>query len=262
MAPNSEVLPVVLGVIPARYASTRFPGKPLADINGKSMIRRVYEQAIQASSLSEVVVATDDERIFRHVTSWGGKVEMTDAEHPTGTDRVAEIACRRPEVTHIINVQGDEPYLPPVLIDRLVAALLSGDADAATLAHPISDLEDWQSPNVVKLVMGKGGEVRYFSRAPIPFVRDESKVGEWLSKGLFLRHIGMYGYKREALMAIGGLPFSPLEASESLEQLRWLEAGWRIVAAICPEAVPRAVDTVADWQALTGQQTDVPLLWD
>jgi 3-deoxy-manno-octulosonate cytidylyltransferase (CMP-KDO synthetase) len=244
----------ILGVIPARYASTRFMGKPLVDINGKSMIQRVYEQAKQCKSLARVVVATDDERIFKHVESFGGDVVMTADTHQSGTDRCAEVVenlnfeiqiiflnsdsasviskiTPRFEgiFTAVINIQGDEPFIQPEQIEK-IADILRGGKSIATLAKRLDNQEDIESTNVVKVVFDLEGKALYFSRSPIPFIRNLDK-SEWSKSGRFFKHIGLYGYKTSVLLDIARLSPSNLEKTESLEQLRWLENGYDITMA-------------------------------
>lgn len=241
-------------VIPARYASTRLPGKPLLDIGGKSMIQRVVERAC-ASDAGEVLVATDDARIAAAVHDPRRPVQsiavMTDPELPSGTDRVAAVAEVRgwSDDTLVVNVQGDEPFLPPALVAQ-AAGLLERDpaAGIATLATPIADLEEFLDPNVVKVVSAIDGAAMYFSRAPIPWSRDGAPAG-WASQGEFagaLRHVGLYAYRVGALKRITRLPPSGLELREKLEQLRALENGVRILVARCVEPPAPGVDTPLD----------------
>lgn len=219
----------ILGIIPARFASTRFPGKPLADIKGKSMIQRVYEQACKAKKVNEVIVATDNKRIYEHVISWGGNVVMTSAEHLSGTDRCREAYEKTGEVfDYIINIQGDEPFIEPGQIDTL-AALLDGETELATLIKEIEDPADIINPNVVKVVKGKNYGL-YFSRSPIPHFRNAS-IEKWVSKHIYFRHIGIYAYRTDILKEITELSQGELEKAESLEQLRWLENGYSIKIA-------------------------------
>lgn len=214
----------ILGVIPARYASTRFPAKPLADIGGQSMIERVYRQTKQSSAIVKAVVATDDQRIFDHVRSFGGEVVMTSPDHVSGTDRCFEALSKQAEkFDYVINIQGDEPFISPKQID-LLADLLDGVTELATLAKKITDTESISNPNVVKLVKSVNKEALYFSRHAIPFLRN--KVDH-----TFFKHIGMYAYRTDILEKITKLQVSPLEKAESLEQLRWLENGYRIKVA-------------------------------
>lgn len=211
-------------MIPARYASTRFPAKPLADIGGQSMIERVYRQTKQSSAVVKAVVATDDQRIFDHVRSFGGEVVMTSPDHVSGTDRCFEALSKQAEkFDYVINIQGDEPFISPKQID-LLADLLDGATELATLAKKITDTESISNPNVVKLVKSVNKEALYFSRHAIPFLRN--KVDH-----TFFKHIGMYAYRTDILEKITKLQVSPLEKAESLEQLRWLENGYRIKVA-------------------------------
>lgn len=222
----------ITGIIPARYASTRFPAKALADVKGKSMIQRVYEQACKAETLSAVIVATDDDRIFSHVKSFGGNVVMTSTSHPSGTDRCFEAFQKSGhDSDFIINIQGDEPFIEPGQID-LLAAVLEKDTQIATLVKKIEDTEVLLNPNSPKVVVGTNAEALYFSRSPIPHLRGIPQA-EWLSQGQsFYKHIGIYAYRKDILEQITKLPTSPLESAEALEQLRWLENGYRIKVAV------------------------------
>jgi 3-deoxy-manno-octulosonate cytidylyltransferase (CMP-KDO synthetase) len=241
-------------VIPARYASTRLPGKPLLDIGGVPMIQRVVARAC-ASSADEVLVATDDTRIAAVVGDPRAAARriavMTDPALPSGTDRVAAVTVERgwPDSTIVVNVQGDEPFLPPVLIDQ-VAGLLERDPAAAmaTLAAPVESLADFLDPNVVKVVVTQDGAALYFSRAPIPWTRDGSSAGlsGQTQHGGALRHVGIYAYRVGALRRITAMAQSAYEVREKLEQLRALEAGLRIVVANCAEPPGPGVDTEAD----------------
>jgi 3-deoxy-manno-octulosonate cytidylyltransferase (CMP-KDO synthetase) len=225
--------PKVLAVIPARWASSRFPGKPLAVIGGKPMIQRVVEQAGKACSVSEVIVATDDDRILEAVKNFGGTAVMTSIDHPSGTDRVAEVAKTR-DCEIVVNVQGDEPLIPPDNIDLIVSPLLKdASLEVSTLKIRIHDVEQIVDPNICKVVVDLQGKALYFSRAPIPFDRDrwaqELKKGEgvWPRSGAMsaYKHIGLYAYRKSFLMALSRLPVSQLETIEKLEQLRILENG-------------------------------------
>jgi len=220
-----------LAIIPARYASTRFPGKPLADMDGKSMIRRVYERVVAAEAIDEAVVATDDERILNHVLKFGGKAMMTRTDHPSGTDRVAEVAAHFPNAGVIVNVQGDEPFIDPRQIAAVVAPFTDPDVTIATLAHPITNERALLSPNVVKVVRNDRGRALYFSRHAVPFLRDVP-MGQWIDQGKHLQHLGLYAYRAEVLPKLTGLPKGELEGEESLEQLRWLAAGYAIHVGI------------------------------
>lgn len=219
----------VIGIIPARYASTRFPAKAIAPIAGKPLVQHVVEQCKKASSLVEVVVATDDERIASVCRGFCA-VEMTRPEHPSGTDRIAEAAARR-ECDAVINIQGDEPLIDPRVIDA-VADLLRGN-EMSTAAAPLRKVEEYDNPNVNKVVVSAAGKALYFSRRTIPYVRDAAgrSVEEQLAAFPFLKHLGIYGYRRETLLRLVRLPVSSLEAAEKLEQLRALENGIQIAVA-------------------------------
>ncbi len=240
----------VLVIIPARYDSSRFPGKPLAIINGKSMIQRVYEQAQKASLVNEVIVATDDQRIFDHVRSFGGKVEMTDKNHKSGTDRCAEVSQRHFQASVIVNVQGDEPYIHPEDIDKVIEPLLKPNGvDISTLATPILQTKDIDNPNVVKVVFTPSKQALYFSRSPLPYLRNIASDRR-LNHHTFHKHLGIYGFRQTALFVLTSLPQSPLEKAESLEQLRWLEAGYKIHVEVT-ENDSIGVDTPEDLERLT-----------
>lgn len=224
-----------LGIIPARFASTRFPGKPLVDIGGKTMVQRVYEQASK-SALGQVVVATDDQRIFDHVASFGGQVVMTSDQHPSGTDRCAEVASlsQFADFQFIVNVQGDEPFIAPAQINLALEVLARVENwPIATLARKIQSESnaDLLDPNMVKVVFDKHQRALYFSRWPLPFHRNLPQ-GKWLAEGVFYKHIGLYAFRREVLLEVAALPPSRLEQAESLEQLRWLENGYPIGVAL------------------------------
>jgi 3-deoxy-manno-octulosonate cytidylyltransferase (CMP-KDO synthetase) len=231
----------VVVVIPARYGSTRLPGKPLVLLAGKPMIQRVYERAKLAQRVDRVIVATDDERIVKAVEGFGGEARMTRSEHRTGTERVAEVAARE-EGDVFVNVQGDEPLLDPQAIDVAVNSLLEEpQAGISTVATPIKTPGDIMDPNVVKTVLDFDGNAIYFSRAPIPWVRDRaSKI-----QVRHLKHLGLYVFQREALLEYPTLPEGELERIEQLEQLRWMENGWKIrVAEVEHDAV--SVDVQED----------------
>jgi 3-deoxy-manno-octulosonate cytidylyltransferase (CMP-KDO synthetase) len=233
--------PKVVVVIPARYGSTRLPGKPLVSLAGKPMIQRVYERAKLAQQANQVIVATEDERIVKVVEGFGGEARMTRADHRTGTERVAEVAAH---VTGdvFVNVQGDEPLLDPMAVDTAVQALLEEPAAAiSTVATPIKRPADIMDPNVVKTVLDFDGNALYFSRAPIPWVRDTaSKI-----QVRHLKHLGLYVFQREALLEYPTLPQGEAERIEQLEQLRWMENGWKIrVAEVEHDAV--SVDVPED----------------
>ena len=246
-----------IGIIPARYASSRFPGKPLAEICGKPMIQRVYEQASKV--LNTVIVATDDQRIYDCVKGFGGRVYMTSSEHSCGTDRICEayqmykadmgglVSDCGDENTVVVNIQGDEPFIQP---EQILAVMDCFPTDIATLAKPYTsqdDLQELLTPNIVKVVFSKQtGEALYFSRSVIPHLRGVEQK-EWLSKGQFFSHIGLYAYRADVLMRITQMPQTPLEISESLEQLRWLENGLKIKVAIS-NTKSIGIDTPEDLQ--------------
>jgi 3-deoxy-manno-octulosonate cytidylyltransferase (CMP-KDO synthetase) len=228
---------LTLGIIPARWASTRFPGKPLHLIAGKPLIQHVWERCQQCTKLDDLVIATDDPRILDAATGFGAKAVMTSENHPTGTDRIAEAAAAFPEAAYIINIQGDEPLIDPSLIDQLAAALQADSGVAmATAANPFDDDSLMDDPNVVKCVLARNGDALYFSRSPLPYRRSESP-------GLMLyRHKGIYAYRRDFLEKFVTWPPSPLELAESLEQLRALENNARIKVLVTDDQSP-GVDT-------------------
>jgi len=215
-----------VGIIPCRYGSTRFPGKPLALVAGKPLVAWVIQRARAARSLAEVVVATDDPRIRDAVTALC-RVEMTSPDHPTGTDRVAEVMARM-ECDAVVNIQGDEPLVDPQLIDQVADGL--EQASMVTAATPLRDPAEWGSPNIVKVVVSASGRALYFSRRTIPYLREaaDRSVNEQLAAFPFLKHLGIYGYRRDILERLVRLPVSPLEAAERLEQLRALECDIQI----------------------------------
>lgn len=234
----------ILGVIPARYASTRFPGKPLALINGKPMVQRVYEQALKAN-LHEVVVATDDDRIADVVKSFGGNVVMTSSEHPSGTDRCAEAMAKyKSGWDAVINIQGDEPYIHPNQINILAALLQRAEVEIGTLVKKISQPEELLNVNTPKVVIDALGNALYFSRQPIPYKKGV-EISEWVNQHTYYKHIGIYGYKSDVLPKLTQLKQSSLEVAESLEQLRWLENGYKIATGITVEETI-AVDSPDD----------------
>lgn len=236
----------VIGIIPARYDSTRFPGKPLVDIAGMTMIQRVYNQVKHAASLNEVVVATDDQRIFDHVKSFAGNVVMTSKDHQSGTDRCAEVINNISGFDIAINIQGDEPFIDPQQIDLLVSCFQRPEVEIATLVRPINELADLENVNKPKVVLNQKNEALYFSRQPIPYMRG-TDIKEWLSKETYYNHIGIYGFKVETLKDLAKLPISKLEKTESLEQLRWLDNGYRIQTAISTH-INDAIDSPEDLQ--------------
>lgn len=235
-----------IGIIPARFGSTRFPGKPLALIGGIPMILRVWNQAIQCTELNELVVATDDERIAAVVIAAGGKAILTDTNHPTGTDRLLEVKSQMPDFDIYLNIQGDEPFLNPQVPDQLVNALQTNpEVEIATPVCKIIESEKLFSSNVVKVVLNHQAHALYFSRQAIPFLRDISNKDQWISNHPYYQHIGVYAFRKSALEKIAQLKPGILEQAESLEQLRWLEGGLSIITCITSEPGP-AVDTPED----------------
>ncbi len=236
-------------VIPARMASQRLPGKPLARLAGRTLVQHVYERA-RESAAREIVIATDDEQIASHAREFGASVQMTSPTHPSGSDRIAEVAAHRhwPADTIIVNLQGDEPLMPARCLDQ-VAALLQSDPGAgmASLFWPIENAHEAQDPNVVKVVVAQNGNALYFSRSLVPFPRDFGSVEDALQQGMrWLRHVGLYAYRAEALQRFTTLASTPLEQCEKLEQLRLLENGGRIRMAEACEFIPAGVDTAED----------------
>ncbi|GAA0893291.1 3-deoxy-manno-octulosonate cytidylyltransferase [Fulvivirga kasyanovii] len=238
----------ILGIIPARYGSTRFPAKALADIGGKSMIRRVYEQATKSALLSDVVIATDHEAIMQEAASFGGKACMTSENHQSGTDRCYEaLTIQDKDYDYVINIQGDEPFINPSQID-LLAGLLDGNTQLGTLVKQIEDQEELFNPNVVKAIFNVNNDAIYFSRATLPYNRN-SKKEDWLQERKYFKHIGIYAYRSDILKQITNLPVSGLEYAESLEQLRWIENGYVIKVAET-EYASVGVDTPEDLEKL------------
>lgn len=247
----------IVGVIPARYASSRFPGKPLVDINGKSMIRRVYEQVIKAG-LDKVVVATDDFRILDHVQDFGGEVVLTSPDHQSGTDRCYEAyTLQKARFDVVINIQGDEPFIQPRQIETLTSCFAKPETQIATLIKKISVPEELFNPNMPKVVTSLDNQAIYFSRHPIPFCRQADSI-EWVHRHSYFKHIGIYGFRAEVLAQITRLAPSSLEKAESLEQLRWLEHGYRITTAQTdletfgidtPEDLEKAIHYIAMWNS-------------
>jgi len=219
-----------IAIIPARYASTRFPGKPLININGKTMVHNVYLQACKV--FETVYVATDDERILNEVLSFGGKAVMTMKKHKSGTDRCAEAiekieTLENKDYDVVVNVQGDEPFIKTEQLNEIKSSFKLKKTQIATLIKPINNKDDIFNPNKPKVVISNKNEAIYFSRSPIPFLRGQ-KDNKWVSKHLYYKHIGLYGYRKDILKEITKLDTSPLEKAESLEQLRWLENGYKI----------------------------------
>jgi 3-deoxy-manno-octulosonate cytidylyltransferase (CMP-KDO synthetase) len=243
----------ILGIVPARYNSTRFPGKPLADINGKTMIQRVYEQASKSTQLSKVIIATDDERIYNHVVKdFGGVATMTSPQHQSGTDRCAEIVSNDSSNAWdvVVNIQGDEPYIQPEQIDLLCSLFSSAETQIATLVKKISSTDELFNHNNVKAILNLRKEAIYFSRSPIPYNKNFPEH-DWLKYSTYYKHIGIYGYRTEILKTISALPKTNLEITESLEQLRWIENGYTIKAEITlQESI--AIDTPDDLKKVSG----------
>lgn len=236
----------LLGVIPARYASTRLPGKPLVDIGGTSMVMRVVEQARKSSSLQHVVVATDDERVAAHVREHGAEAVMTSAAHPSGTDRCQEaLMILGPDrFDGVINIQGDEPFIEPEQIDELCVAIESAPGGIATLAQVVTDDRDLDDPGEVLIAVDVNMDALYFSRTAIPYLRDPGTRPRH-ARFRFLKHVGLYGYRSEVLEWIVALPPSSLELAESLEQLRWVENGYKVRIGLT-DRPSFCVDTPAD----------------
>jgi len=232
-------------IIPARYASTRFPGKPLAVLGGKTVIQRVYEQV--ASVLDEVYVATDDERIFQCVEDFGGRAVMTRSDHKSGTDRIEEAAQKTAtDADVIINVQGDEPFIQPTQIETLMHLFDNPQTQIGTLGKLFESIEAVENPNSPKIVVDNQGFALYFSRSVIPYIRGEQR-DEWFGEYPFLKHLGIYAYRREVLAEVTRLPQSSLEKAESLEQLRWLQNGYRIRVGLT-DVETVGIDTPEDLQ--------------
>lgn len=237
-----------IGIIPARYASTRFPAKPIVDIAGKTMIQRVYEQA-KKCDLDEVVIATDDERISAVVASFGGKFVMTDTKHQSGTDRCAEVALAMPGYDVVINIQGDEPFIDPEQIALVRSCFTDKNIQLATLIKEIHTEEELFNPNIPKVIINSNQQAIYFSRHPIPYLRNTERKEDWVKAHQFYKHIGIYGYTTETLLNITKLGPSSLELAESLEQLRWLENGYQIQTKVTAiETI--SIDTPEDLQKI------------
>ena len=234
----------ILGVIPARYESTRFPGKVLADIQGKSMVQRVYEQAVKSKYLDKVVIATEDDKVVDHVMHFGGEVLITKVNHASGTDRCFEVLQQQNDnFDYVINIQGDEPFIDPRQIDEL-AELLDGTVELATLIKKITTTDELFNLGEVKTVFDKEMQALYFSRQPIPYYRNAAEL-DWLQEQDYYKHIGIYAYRADILELISKLPVSVLEKAESLEQLRWLENSLKIKLAFT-EFESVCIDTKED----------------
>ena len=243
----------IIGMIPARYASTRFPGKPLVMIDGKSMIQRVYGQASLSKTISKLIVATDDNNIYEHVKSFGGNVCLTSKNHNSGTERCCEVinSLKDNDFDVVINIQGDEPYINPTQIDALASCFLKKEIEIATLIKKINQNEELLNPNVVKVVTDINKKAIYFSRSPIPYLRGFNQM-EWLTQTDYYKHIGIYAYRTVILKQIVALPYSRLEKTESLEQLRWIENAYSVYTAIT-EYESIAIDTPEDLMKLVNQ---------
>lgn len=239
----------ISGIIPARYNSSRFPGKPLVDINGKSMIQHVYERASACAALQDVVVATDDDRIYNHVQAFGGQVIMTLPNHESGTERCHEAAEKLDsKADAVINIQGDEPFIASEQIEQLAALIQKDETEIATLVKKIDHPDDLLNPNKVKVVMDANNHALYFSRSPIPHMR-ETMITEWLSKHDYYKHLGLYAYRTDVLREITHFEAGILEQVEKLEQLRWLEKGKSILCGITKKE-SLAIDTPEDLERL------------
>ncbi len=242
---------MIIGIIPARYASSRFPGKPLVEIEGVSMVQRVYEQAMKAASLDKVVVATDDLRIANHVRSFKGNVVMTDPGHQSGTDRCWDALKQTAgSYEYVINIQGDEPFIEPQQIDELAAVLHDHQVELATQMIPVDNHELLFDEGEVKIVLNDRQEALYFSRMVIPYIKGIVR-SEWHLKHQYYRHVGMYAYRRDILEKLCALSVSSLEKAESLEQLRWLEAGFKI-KCITTTYESHCIDTPDDIEKVIG----------
>jgi 3-deoxy-manno-octulosonate cytidylyltransferase (CMP-KDO synthetase) len=236
---------MITGIIPARYASTRFPGKPLIDIQGKSMLQRVYEQATKSKLLNYVAVATDDERIAAHVQNFGGNVVMTANHHPSGTDRCWDALQQlNGNFNYVINIQGDEPFIEPAQIDELAAILQDGSTELATQMIAVDNHTILFDKGEVKIVLNSNNEALYFSRMVIPFLKGVEEM-EWHKHHTYYRHVGMYAYRKDVLEKITKLPVSTLETAESLEQLRWVQNGFK-VKCVTTQFESHCIDTPED----------------
>ena len=249
----------IIAIIPARYASSRLPGKPLADLCGKPMIQRVYEQAKKSTLITDVIIATDDERIAAVVKSFGGKAQMTPVDIQSGSDRIALVA-KSLQADFVVNVQGDEPLINPQLIDQTIQALIDDHgAVVSTAVKRTESPQDIFNFSIVKVVLDKNNHALYFSRSPIPHIRDAKKDSEWFNGTIFYKHFGLYVYRADFLQHYTTLPQSPLEKAEKLEQLRILEHGYTITCVLTEyESIP--VDTPEDLEKVAAhlKQTNIP----
>ena len=237
---------MILGIIPARFASTRLMGKPLASIGGRTMIQHTYESAKKSHLMDEVIIAVDDEKVYQVARSFGAKVMITPKEIPTGSDRIAYVANKIPEAEIIVNIQGDEPFIPARMIDEAIEPLLfDNSVKVTTLAKRITEVEELKSPSVVKVVYDYDNYAMYFSRSPIPFVRDARSNFEKITKAEIFKHIGLYVYRRDSLLEFTRLSPTDLEQVERLEQLRMLENGIKIKVVVT-ELESLSVDTPED----------------
>ena len=235
----------ILGIIPARYASTRFPGKPLADVKGKTMIQRVYDQAKKCKLLSEVIVATDDKRIESAVKKFKGKVVMTSDKHESGTDRCFDALKKfGGKFDSVINIQGDEPFIHPEQISKVANCFKDKNVELATLVMKMDSIHELTNHNTIKVIINKKREAIYFSRTAIPYYRGEN-FSEWLKLHAYYKHVGIYGYRTDILLEVTKLERSSLEIAESLEQLRWLENGYKIKVEFT-EHESHSIDTPED----------------
>ncbi|SRR5579871_490115 len=247
---------MIIGIIPARFASTRFPGKPLIDINGKSMIQRVYEQSAKSRSLNRIIVATEDKQIADHVIGFGGEAVMTGEHHASGTDRCFEALGKLKEsYQYIINIQGDEPFIEPEQIDELAEALKNGDIEIATQMIAVKNESELFDAGEAKIILNKNNEAIYFSRAAIPYLRNVDQK-EWHTHHLYYRQVGMYAYRNDILKKITQLPVSSLEKAESLEQLRWLQNGFKI-KCVLTEYESHCVDVPEDVERILKLKKDI-----
>lgn len=239
----------ILGVIPARYGSSRFPGKPLIEIKGKTMIQRVFEQSSKSTLLDDVVVATDDERIYENVLSFGGKAVMTSMDHQSGTDRCLEALDKvEGEYDVVINIQGDEPFIDPSQINEVAQCFEDSESDIATLVKRVHHADELFNPSMVKVVLNHKDQALYFSRSVIPYLHEVPK-DQWIEQYEFLEHVGIYAYTAKALREITKLPISSLEVHEKLEQLRWLENGFTIKVGYT-EVESEPIDTKEDLERI------------
>ncbi len=243
----------ILGIIPARYASTRFPGKPLADVNGKPMIQRVYEQAKKCKSLTEVIVATDDKRIESVVKKFKGKVVMTSDKHESGTDRCFEAMQKfGGKFDVVINIQGDEPFIHPEQISKVAGCFKDKNVQLATLAMKLENIHELTNHNTIKVIINKKRDAIYFSRTALPYYRGKD-FSECLKLHTYYKHVGIYGYRADILAEVTKLKRSPLEIAESLEQLRWLENGYKIKVEFT-EHESHSIDTPEDLKRFVGSK--------